>query len=268
MAQNRGDTSEEHSDELDAAWVRYRTDGDARARETLILHYAPLVKFVAMRVAARLPHSIESAEVTQLGFVGLIDAVERFDPDRNVPFRFYATWRIEGAILDELRRLDWVPRSVRVAVRHLDEARSDLRHRLKREPDASELADALNLPVDVIEETEHDAVRTQLVSLDGAAQSPTVHRALTDERTAHLDTSGEQLARIIDAMASVPPRERRVLALRYEQGKTLTAIGEILHVSESRVCQIHTQAIRRLRAMLQIEPSTWDLDRAPERVSA
>ena len=245
-------------------WRDYKADGASDVRERLILHYSPLVKFVAGRVAAGLPQSIEQSDLVCYGIFGLIDAIDKFDPGRGFKFETYAISRIKGAIIDELRSIDWVPRSVRAKARAVERAYSKLENELKRTPDDKEVAAELGMS-----EAELDTVLSQvsftgLVALDellsagssersgSASLGDTIaDRAHDPVEAFEVDEMKHLLA---DAINRMPDRERLVLTLYYYEGLTLAEIGGVLGVTESRVCQIHTKAILQLRGRLADPP--------------
>jgi RNA polymerase sigma factor for flagellar operon FliA len=255
---------EESVDVVAQLWREYKADGPPEVRERLILHYSPLVKFVAGRVAAGLPQSIEQSDLVSYGIFGLIDAIDKFDPGRGFKFETYAISRIKGAIIDELRSIDWVPRSVRAKARAVERAYSKLENELKRTPEDREVAAELGMT-----ETELDTVLSQvsftgLVALDellaaggsDRSGSSTVMDTIADRahdpvEAFELDEMKHLLA---DAINRMPDRERLVLTLYYYEGLTLAEIGGVLGVTESRVCQIHTKAILQLRGRLQDPP--------------
>ncbi|HEX4777537.1 MAG TPA: RNA polymerase sigma factor WhiG [Acidimicrobiia bacterium] len=240
-------------------WQQYKTGGTREARERLILHYSPLVKFVAGRVAAGLPQNIEQADLVSYGIFGLIDAIDKFDPARGFKFETYAISRIKGAIIDELRSIDWVPRSVRSKARAIERAYSKLENELRRTPEDSEVASELDMTEGEFAQTLSQISFVGLVALDellsaGAERgnSTTVGDTIADSahdpvQAFELDEMKHVLA---DAINRMPDRERLVLTLYYYEGLTLSEIGEVLGVTESRVCQIHTKAIFQLRGRL------------------
>ncbi|MFA5885198.1 MAG: RNA polymerase sigma factor WhiG [Acidimicrobiia bacterium] len=245
-------------------WREYKADGTVEARERLILHYSPLVKFVAGRVAAGLPQSIEQSDLVSYGIFGLIDAIDKFDPGRGFKFETYAISRIKGAIIDELRSIDWVPRSVRAKARAVERAYSKLENELKRTPDDKEVAAELGMS-----EAELDTVLSQvsftgLVALDellsaGSADrsgSASVGDTIADRAHDPVEAFevDEMKHLLADAINRMPDRERLVLTLYYYEGLTLAEIGGVLGVTESRVCQIHTKAILQLRGRLADPP--------------
>ncbi len=197
--------------ELRDLWRRYKEQGDPTARERLVVAYSPMVKFVAGRLGAGLPSHVEDADLISYGLVGLIGAIERFEPERGIKFETFAMTRIRGSIIDELRSLDWVPRSVRSRAREIEQAQAKLEHELQRAPTADE----------------------------GAADP---QEALA---------SNEVKDRLTEAIGSLPEREQLVVALYYYENLTLREIGEVLGVTESRVSQLHTKAVMRLKSHLQ-----------------
>jgi len=221
--------------ELDALWREYKDTADPGARERLILHYAPLVKYVASRVATGLPASVEQADLVSYGMFGLIDALEKFDLERAIKFETYAIPRIKGAIIDELRAMDWVPRSVRFKAREIEKAFSELEAKLKRAP--KELDEVVSVGDD----------RGDKISLLDTLADPTL------DPTTGLE--GQEMRTLLaGAINSLSEREKIVVTLYYFEGLTLAEIGEILGVTESRVCQIHTKAVGLMRNNLTEDP--------------
>jgi RNA polymerase sigma factor for flagellar operon FliA len=244
---------------LDELWAEYKAEGTGDARERLILHYSPLVKFVAGRVAAGLPQSIEQSDLVSYGIFGLIDAIDKFDPGRGFKFETYAISRIKGAIIDELRSIDWVPRSVRAKARSIERAYSKLENELKRSPDDAEVAAELDMTEPELAGVLSQISFTGLVALDdllaasgdrsgGTTVGDTIaDRAHDPVEAFEVDEMKHLLA---DAINRMPDRERLVLTLYYYEGLTLAEIGDVLGVTESRVCQIHTKAILQLRGRM------------------
>jgi RNA polymerase sigma factor for flagellar operon FliA len=240
-------------------WTDYKQNADRAVRDQLIILYSPLVKFVAGRVAVGLPQHVEQADLVSYGVIGLIDAIERFDPVRQVKFETYAIPRIKGAIIDELRAIDWVPRSVRSKARALEQAHAALEAQLLRAPTDAELATELDVTEDELAET------LRQMSLVGVAALDEVFMVGGDrtERTTLGDTIPDSTAGpvamfedkeakeiLAKAISQLGEREKTVLSLYYYEGLTLAEIGEILGVTESRVCQIHTKAVLQLRTRL------------------
>jgi RNA polymerase sigma factor for flagellar operon FliA len=252
--------------ELKELWRRYRADGDDRARERLVVAYSPLVKYVAGRLSSGLPAHVEEADLISYGLVGLISAIERFEPEREIKFETYAIPRIRGAIIDELRALDWVPRSVRARAREIERANIKLEHRLQRAPTDEEMAAELDLDMDEFQEALIQISNSTIAALD---ELWTVSDASGDQ-VSLLDTIQDPGApdpakaadatdlkdRVADAIARLPEREKLVIALYYYENLTLREIGEVLGVTESRVSQLHTKAVLRLRSHMQDEELT------------
>jgi len=240
-------------DELTALWARYKDSGDPTARDRLIVNYSPLVKFVAGRVGVGLPRSVDPADLMSYGIFGLIDAIDKFDPARGFKFETYAIQRIKGAILDELRALDWVPRSVRARAREIERSLAELEHRLQRTPTDEELADHLGVPLEELQDHLAEISSLGVISLDdvlGPDASGTVADVVADVRGVNPEAQFQEVEtrRILaDAINRLPDRERLVLTLYYFEGLTLAEIGEVLGVTESRVCQIHAKSVMSLR---------------------
>jgi RNA polymerase sigma factor for flagellar operon FliA len=242
-------------------WADYKANGTRDARERLILHYSPLVKFVAGRVAAGLPQSIEQSDLVSYGIFGLIDAIDKFDPGRGFKFETYAISRIKGAIIDELRSIDWVPRSVRAKARAIERAYSELENELHRSPDDDEVASKLDMSRSELAQTLSQISLTGLVALDELLQASSTDRSGSATVGDTIAADGvhdpveayevdEMKHLLADAINRMPDRERLVLTLYYYEGLTLAEIGSILSVTESRVCQIHTKAILQLRGRM------------------
>ncbi len=256
---------EEH--QVRELWERYKLHGDMKARDRLILAYSPLVKYVAGRMGNGLPAHIEEADLISYGLLGLISALERFDPDREIKFETYAISRIKGSIIDELRSLDWVPRSVRSKAREIEKAITVLEHRLQRAPTDAEIAAELSISEDEFHQALSQIATTSIVALDelwAISGSDGDQSSLIDtledpkgkDPSRMLDLS-EMKARLAAAIDALPDRERIVIALYYYENLTLREIGEVLGVTESRVSQLHTKAILRLKGRLrdEIEPA-------------
>jgi RNA polymerase sigma factor for flagellar operon FliA len=246
--------------ELSELWERYRdADGDdADARDQLILHYAPLVKFVAGRVASGLPSSVEQADLVSYGILGLIDAIAKFDPDRGFKFETYAISRIKGSMLDQLRATDWVPRSVRTKARALEQAVAEVQAREHRPATDAELAHELGWSEDQLRTSLGQVSFAGLVALDdllghGRDDGATVADTLADAGPGPLAAYEvtEMREHLNASIRALPERERTVVGLYYYEGLTLAEIGGVLGVTESRVCQIHTKAVLSLRAQLR-----------------
>ncbi|TDC67491.1 RNA polymerase sigma factor WhiG [Streptomyces hainanensis] len=245
---------------LDELWRSYKTSGDERLREQLILHYSPLVKYVAGRVSVGLPPNVEQADFVSSGVFGLIDAIEKFDPGRSIKFETYAITRIRGAMIDELRALDWIPRSVRQKARAIERAYATLEASLRRTPSESEVAEEMEISLE-----ELHAVFSQLSLANVVALEELLHAGGEGgDRLSLMDTledtaaddpvevaEDRELRRLLArAVNTLPDREKTVVTLYYYEGLTLAEIGEVLGVTESRVSQIHTKSVLQLRAKL------------------
>ena len=245
--------------ETDRLWASYKSAGGREVRDALILHYSPLVKYVAGRVAVGLPQNVEQADLVSYGIFGLIDAIEKFDLDRGYKFETYAIARIKGAILDELRSIDWVPRSVRAKARSLEKAYAKLESQLHRTPSDEELATELGLSDDQFQSTLSQISFIGLVALDEMlsvggerGESLSLGDTVADQGEGPVAAYEVEETRQILATAinRMPEREKIVLTLYYYEGLTLAEIGQVLGVTESRVCQIHTKAVLQLRSRL------------------
>jgi RNA polymerase sigma factor FliA len=246
-------------EQLGALWHGFKGSADPEARERLILHYAPLVKYVASRVATGLPASVDQADLVSYGMFGLIDALQKFEPGRGNKFETYAIPRIKGAIIDELRALDWVPRSVRFKQREIEKALADLESMLKRQPTEKELAERLGMSLSELHEVITQISFVSVLALDegvsvGADRGEQVTLIDTLADRGIDPTSGvesqETRGLLAAAINSLSEREKIVVTLYYFEGLTLAEIGEVLGVTESRVCQIHTKAVGSLRGQL------------------
>jgi RNA polymerase sigma factor for flagellar operon FliA len=246
---------EPEQDGVHDLWTLFKDTGDAKAREGLILHYSPLVKFVAGRMGVGLPRNVEQADLVSYGIFGLIDAIDKFDLERGFKFETYAVNRIKGAILDELRALDWVPRSVRARAREIQRSLAEMEHNLKRTITDEELAAHMNLPVETLQDHLAEISTLGLVALDellntSERDSASVGDLLPDPRAAdpvaEFETDETRRA-LADAINRLNERDRLVVTLYYYEGLTLAEIGEVLGVTESRVCQIHTKSVMSLR---------------------
>jgi RNA polymerase sigma factor for flagellar operon FliA len=228
-----------------------------------VVAYSPLVKYVAGRMSSGLPAHVEEADLISYGLLGLIDAIERFDLEREIKFETYAIARIKGAIVDELRAQDWVPRSVRARARDIERVHRRLEHELQRTPTDEEMSEALELTVEEFHDWLLRISQSTVVALD---ELWTVADASGDQ-VSLLDTlqdpkagdplkilaASELRERLAAAILALPERERLVIALYYYENLTLREIGEVLTVTESRVSQLHTQAVLRLRSRMSAE---------------
>ncbi|MFM9082810.1 MAG: FliA/WhiG family RNA polymerase sigma factor [Actinomycetota bacterium] len=232
---------------IETAWGAWHDSRDTAAREWLVVHYASLVKFVAGRLSAGLPRSVDTGDLVSAGVFGLMDAIDKFDPAHGAKFETYAIPRIRGAILDGLRALDWVPRTVRSRARSVQDAISELEGTLGRQPTDDEIAATLG-----IETTE---LEKWLADIAAGAVGPLDHVALDSAGTptgepGRAIEEGELRAAMRNEIRRLPEREQAVLVLYYEDGLTLAEIGEALGVTESRISQVHTKAVLQLRSRL------------------
>src|SRR6266545_41656 len=246
---------------LEELWGRFKETGSQEAREQLIVHYAPLVKYVASRVATGLPANVEQADLVSYGIFGLIDALEKFDRSREIKFETYAIPRIRGAIIDELRSLDWVPRSVRFKAREVEKAYTELEAKLKQAPSDAEVAEHLGVSLPELHEIVTQISFVTVTALEevvstGADRGESLSLLDTLADMAAIDPSSgiegnETRMMLSAAINSLSEREKIVITLYYFEGLTLAEIGEVLGVTESRVCQIHTKAVGVLRNNLK-----------------
>jgi RNA polymerase sigma factor FliA len=227
-----------------------------------VVAYSPVVKYVAGRMSSGLPAHVEEADLISYGLIGLIEAVERFDPSRQIKFETYAITRIRGAIVDELRALDWVPRSVRARARDIERAHAKLEHKLHRAPNDAEMARELGVSVDDLQDSLVRISGSTMVALDELWTGP---ESSGGDRLSLRDTlrdpdapdperelaAAERRGLLAEAIAALPERERIVVTLYYYDNLTLREIGEVLGVTESRVSQMHTKAMLRLKSKLQ-----------------
>ncbi len=240
-------------------WARYKDDDDPQARDDLILNYSPLVKYVAGRLASSLPQTVDTADLISYGVFGLIDAIEKYDMTRSIKFETYAIARIKGAIIDELRALDWVPRSVRSRAREIENAYVELENELKRVPSDEEVSSRMGITVKEYQDILTKLSYTSVVSFeelwvggereDGQSAVASIKDEKAEDPVAIFE-SAEIKTILADAIDKLPEREKTVIALYYYEGLTLKEIGEVLGVTESRVSQLHTKAVLRLRAKM------------------
>ena len=249
--------------ELKDLWRRYKSSGDERARERLVVAYSPLVKYVSGRMASGLPAHVDEADLISYGLVGLISAIARFEPEREIKFETYAITRIKGAIIDELRSLDWVPRSVRARARAIERANAKLEHRLQRAPTDEEMSVELDMSVQEFRDALLQISNSTIAALDelwtvsdASGDQVSLLDTLQDPDAADPVAALDQVDlkdRMADAIARLPEREKLVIALYYYENLTLREIGEVLGVTESRISQLHTKAVLRLRGRLSDE---------------
>ena len=240
---------------VEQAWEKWHDERANDARDVLVVHYASLIKFVAGRLSANLPKRVDTGDLIQAGVFGLMGAIERFDPQHGVKFESYAIPRIRGAILDSLRQLDWVPRTVRSRSRDIENAISALEHELGRSPVDEEIAARLGIALEDFHQWLADAHTGSVGPLDHVMADA---RPTDTHSDMHMSTSpdavvesGEMRRVMRQEIRKMPERERNVLVLYYEENLTLAEIGEVLGVTESRVSQIHSRAVLQLRSRLR-----------------
>jgi RNA polymerase sigma factor for flagellar operon FliA len=241
-------------------WRRYLQDQDPDVRQQLLNRYLPLVRNVAGRMAINFPRSVELCDLINTGVIGLIEAFRNFDPERGVKFETYAVPRIRGAILDELRSLDWVPRSTRAKAREIERALLAFENEYGRPPTDEELAAELGMTVNDLHLSLEDVSKTTLLSLDEM-----IFREEDNRQVPRIETVEDEKANIIlknlernelqaflvVAIDRLTEQEKLVIALYYYEELTLKEIGEVMKISESRVSQIHTKAVLKLRGMVR-----------------
>ena len=241
-------------------WAQFKQDNDPQERQRLLEQYLPLVRNVAGRMAMGFPKSVELSDLVNTGVIGLIEAMSNFDPDRGVKFETYAVPRIRGAILDELRSLDWVPRSTRAKSREIDRATARLENELGRTPSQRELAKTLKISTSDLFSAVDDVSSATVLSLDELIYKEEDNRQVPRVETLQDRTSESVLgelekqelkAYLVQAISNLSEQERLVVALYYYEELTLKEIGEVMQISESRVSQIHTKAVFKLRGMIK-----------------
>ena len=245
---------------MQALWAEYKSSRDRALRDRLILTYAPLVKYVAGRLGSGLPAHVDDDDLVSYGLLGLIRAIERFDPDRDIKFETYAIARIRGSIIDELRSMDWVPRSIRARARDIERAIAELERKLMRAPNDEEIAAKLGITEDELQDALLEISRSSIAALDelwtsssGTGESVSLIETVEDvqaEQPQRAMAATEMREVLTEAIARLPEREKLVITLYYYEELTLREIGEVLGVTESRVSQLHTKAILRLKARL------------------
>jgi RNA polymerase sigma factor for flagellar operon FliA len=244
--------------DLRGLWRAYRTTGDEALRERIVLTYAPLVKFVAGRLRSTMPAHIDEDELIANGLLGLLSAIDRYDPEREAKFETFAIQRIRGSIIDGLRAQDWVPRSVRARARLIERTMASLQRELGRVPSDGEVAGKLGVSLEELDDYLEEIGRTTLVSLNEILHAPSengdaAQDLIADELLVPVEDEVENADRceqIAEVISRLPEREQMIIALYYYDDLNLREIGEVLGVTESRVSQLHTKAILRLRSFL------------------
>ena len=257
-----------NSAEMLSLWKRYQRTQDRAVRDRLILSLAPMVKFIVYRKVRELPAHAEAEDYISVGLEGLIQSIDRFDPSKGATLEQYAWTRIHGAVLDELRRQDWAPRSVRRWERDIVKAIEEFTALHGRRPHKAELAEALAIDAEELQRHRDEIARSDMTSLNAVVLSDEeteIERGDTiasgDERLdpEHAAATGQAKDRFRRAFAELPQREREVAVMLYVKNLTLAEIGEVLGVSESRVCQIHGATKKKLRKKLDADAALFHL---------
>ena len=232
------------AEDVASVWKEFRDSGDAGLRNRLVLQYAPLVKYVAGRMRTRLPDNVDPDDLVSDGVLGLMDAIERFEPDRGLSFQTFAVPRIRGAIIDGMRAMDFVPRSVRDKLRVLQRAQLALEERLERQPTDEELSAESGLPVQQLRDLlkQSSSSHANLDDFDLADEFSTAAEQVVED--------GDVSASLMKVVEELSERDRIIIALYYFEGLTLAEIGQVLGVTESRISQVHRRVTTTLRTRL------------------
>lgn len=240
-------------------WKSYRKSADLEIRDILALKYAPLVKYVAGKVAIGMPQSVEFDDLVSYGSFGLLDAIEKFDPNRDIKFKTYAMTRIRGAIFDELRSIDWIPRSIRQKAKQVEETIAMLENKMGHTIEDQDIAKEMGLSVEEFQSLMTKISGTSIISLNDVwylgDDNDEISFMETLESSSNLNPDTliekeEVKSVIVEAIKQLPDKEKKVIVLYYYEDLTLKEIGEVLEVTESRISQLHTKAIMRLRGKL------------------
>ena len=240
-------------------WKEYRKNKSLKLREYFVKKYAPLVKYVAGKVAVGMPHNVEFDDLVSYGTFGLLDAIEKFDPSKEVKFKTYAMTRVRGAIFDELRNIDWIPRSIRQKAKKVEKIIVELENKMGRTVDDQEIADELELPLEDFHQLISKISGTSLISLNDVwyGKDDSEELSVLETIESPVNTNPDIMIEreevkdmIVEAIQKLPEKEKKVVVLYYYEDLTLKEIGEVLEVTESRVSQLHTKAIMRLRGKL------------------
>ena len=236
-------------------WIEYSKDKNLQIREEIILEYAPLVKIVAGRLSMYLGYNVEYDDLVGYGIFGLIDAIDKFDYEKGIKFETYASLRIRGAILDQIRKMDWIPRSLRQKQKKIDTAMTKLESEYGRVPTDSELADELGISEDEYISWQGQAKVTNIVSLDefmesGGEKSSNAVKAAAFEQPEAVIEKNEIKEILMETLELLTEKEKKVILLYYYEDLTLKEISKVLEVSESRVSQLHTKALQKMKTKL------------------
>ncbi len=245
--------------EENGLWKEYQESKSCEIKEYFIQKYAPLVKYVAGKVAVGMPHNVEFDDLVSYGTFGLLDAIEKFDSNKEVKFKTYAMTRVRGAIFDELRTIDWIPRSIRQKAKQVERAIIELEGKLGRTADDKEVAVELDISIDEFHKLVSRISGTSLISLNDVWHGSDNSEELSFIETVEspINTNPDVMVEreevkniIVEAIKKLPDKEKKVIVLYYYEDLTLREIGEVLEVTESRVSQLHTKAVMRLRGTL------------------
>ncbi|MGE5381139.1 MAG: FliA/WhiG family RNA polymerase sigma factor [Methylocystaceae bacterium] len=249
-----------NKEDLGTAWKKYKNNQDTKAYEQLVVAYIHLVKYVANRLAINLSTQVEVDELISYGVEGLLDAIEKYDIERNIKFETYAISRIRGSMIDGLRAMDWVPVSVRQKSKELERAYSQLEAKLERAATDEEVADYLGVSLDTLQKMVKESSAATITYLedfipneDGEEKSKRIADYLRDESAENILEILEMEAvkvTLAEAIGKLPEKEKQVITLYYFEGLTLKEIGLVLNLSESRISQLHTKAVLRMRSKL------------------
>lgn len=247
-------------DSLKTIWKKWQQDKDEQAGNKLVEHYMPLVDYQVNRIYTTLPKNVERQDIKSLAFMGLVDALEKFDPNRDLKFDTYASFRIKGSIIDGLRKEDWLPRSVREKAKIVEQATERLEKRLNREPKISEIANEVGISHQETSEIVKDTLVANFLSIEEAKKwnnNPSIGRTLRNtipDRQAYTPEESslkkEQINELVTVITELNEKEQLVLQLFYKEELTFTEIGGILQLSTSRISQIHTKSIAKLKSLL------------------
>ena len=247
--------------DLKRTWGTFLSKSDDKARKELAYHYLPMVDFIIGRLAMNLPPHIDRDDLGNIGVIGLLNALDNFDPKREVKFETYASIRIKGAVIDHLRKEDWLSRPLRKKALDIERASEELRSKLKRSPTFNEIAKRIGMSEDEVTDTIHKSTASHLISIEkemyddeeGIGRSLGDYLADTISLNPHEETEKSLLIRhMVKALDELPDKERKVINLYYFDELTLKEIGALLKVSESRVCQIHSRAVFLLKEMMKL----------------
>lgn len=255
-------------------WIEYKRSGNLKIREELVLKYIPLVKYVVGKMIVNLPKNVEYDDLVEYGIIGLLDAVEKFDLNKEITFKTYAVTRVRGSIYDELRAQDWVPRSVRKLVKEIERAYVELETKFKRMPSEEEVANFLDIPVKKMEEIYAKVDAGNVSSLDdtvydGNDSTTTLANTVEDKKVENPQVElekNELRAALIERLEELNEKERMVITLYYYEKLTLKEIGQVLEISESRVSQIHSKAIFKLKSKLIAKFGDYELIKEDEAI--